>query len=196
MPKYIPNSALKSRISRFLYTHENDRNVDLPTIDKEWLKDAELVRLESQKIGYFNKRLKYDKILLGRKKNYVEKDGMRIYYYNTGEVKSELPDVNVKQETASKTYYKTGGLEAIWVYKNGELNGISKTYYQDGTLKAEWSYINGKINGISKSYYQSGELLYAYTYVDGKLEGVAKKYDENGKLIAEKVFESGNLIEK
>ncbi|MCD4779956.1 MAG: hypothetical protein K8S27_05330 [Candidatus Omnitrophica bacterium] len=195
-PKFNDSAILKSRISQFVFAHKNDRNFSLPNIDEEWLKDAEILRLEAQKVGYVNKKLAYDKILLDEKKDYVDKDGTRIFYFNTGEVKKEQPDISVKQASVVKTYYKTGDLKAAWIYKDGELTGVSRTYYQDGTLMAEWHYENGSLNGISNSYFQSGELFYEYSYEDGELHGLSKKYNKSGDVVAGKNFVKGELLEK
>jgi hypothetical protein len=192
-PKFNDQAILKSRITQFLYAHENDRNFSLPRLDQAWLQDAEIWRLETQKVGYVNIPLAYDKILLDEKKDYIIKDGMRIYFFNTGEVKKEQPDVSGPQTAIVKVYYKTGDIKEAWAYANGELNGVSKTYYQDGTLRAEWRYKNGALNGISKSYFQSGELFYTYTYVDGELHGESKKYNQAGDVIATKTFDKGEL---
>ncbi len=63
MAAYGP-TRLETKAKQFDFTYINDRNVSLPKINKEWLKDAELIRLDAVKIGKQHKDFKIENFTL------------------------------------------------------------------------------------------------------------------------------------
>ncbi|MBU0469093.1 MAG: hypothetical protein KKF78_11005 [Candidatus Omnitrophica bacterium] len=179
-PQYN-QSILRSRVKQFFYKHKSDQYFSLPEINKEWLKDAELVRIDEYNVGYFNKKVTYEQIALNEKKDYIEKDGFRIYSYDTGEKHWECPDAKSNMGTTCVDYCNK--------------QTFCKEYYKSGSLKLEGFYHESTDNSTVKEYYENGILLYEYTYVDGELDGVVKKYDRNGRLLPEKIYKKGKLVE-
>ena len=179
-PQYNQN-ILKSRVKRFFYKHKSDKHFSLPEINKEWLKNAELVRIDEYKVGYLNKKVKYEKITLNKKKDYIDKDGYRIYSYDTGEDHWVCPDAKANMGTTCVDYCNK--------------KTFCKEYYKSGSLKQEGSYKESTDKSTAREYYENGILMYEYTYVDGELDGVIKKYDRNGMLISERLFKKGKPVE-
>ena len=179
-PQYNQN-ILRSRVKQFFYKHKSDQFFALPEINKEWLKDAELVRIDEYKVGYFIKKVRYEQIAFNEKKDYTEKDGFRIYSYDTGEKHWECPDAEANMGTTCVDYCNK--------------QTFCKEYYKSGSLKLEGFYNEGTDNSTVKEYYENGILMYEYTYVDGELDGVVKKYDRNGKLLPERIYKKGKLVE-
>ena len=87
-------------------------------------------------------------------------------YFDSGQLKSEIPYINNKKDGTETGYYGTGDIreEIIWV--NGLKEGISKEYR--GLLTYETPYVNNQKNGIEKRYNNSGELTEEIYYIDDK----------------------------
>ena len=81
-----------------------------------------------------------------------------------------------------KVYYESGQLKYEVPYVHGKRDGISKGYYESGKLMAEIPYEKGEIHGTLKGYYESGQLAKEELYVYDKLVGT-NNYDENGNII-------------
>lgn len=60
-------SRLFTRANRLDFIYINDRNSSLPKIDQEWLKDAELIRIDAVLIGDVKKILKFEDFVLPEK---------------------------------------------------------------------------------------------------------------------------------
>ncbi len=61
---YNEGLRLKVKVTRLDFSHVTDRGGPLPKIDKEWLKDAELVRIEAKKKGMITKQIKLEDFAL------------------------------------------------------------------------------------------------------------------------------------
>ena len=80
----------------------------------------------------------------------------------------------------NRYYYESGNLKSEIPYKNGEKEGIGKWYYENGNIRREIPY--GKVDGIVKKYYESGNLEREIPYKNGEREGIGKWYYESGNL--------------
>ncbi len=59
---------------------------------------------------------------------------LKITYYKTGEIESDVFILNNKKEGIYNLYYKNGNIYQTRNYANGILNGESNTYKEDGKL--------------------------------------------------------------
>jgi hypothetical protein len=68
---------------------------------------------------------------------------LKITYYKTGEIESDVFIFNNKKEGIYKSYYKNGNIYQTRNYVNGILNGECNTYKEDGKLFRPLKYVNG-----------------------------------------------------
>ena len=115
------------------------------------------------------------------------------YYYKNGNLASETPYKNGKEEGIEKWYYENGNLNIETPYKNGKEEGIEKWYYWNGSLRTETPYKNGKVDGIARWYYDNGNLVIEVSYKNYELHGDLKYYTEDGKLLALVKAENGSI---
>ena len=94
---------------------------------------------------------------------------------------------------AERYYYKNGNLASETPYKNGKEEGIEKWYYWNGSLRTETPYKNGKVDGIARWYYDNGNLVIEVSYKNYELHGDLKYYTEDGKLLALVKAENGSI---
>ncbi len=104
------------------------------------------------------------------------------YYYDSGQINNEMPNVDGTQNGIRKYYYESGQLRDSVLMIGDKLNGIKKGYYESGKLEYERPYSNGKINGVAKYYYESGQVRYEKPYTNDELNGITKYYYESGQL--------------
>ncbi|AQQ59352.1 hypothetical protein XJ32_03755 [Helicobacter bilis] len=83
-----------------------------------------------------------------------------------------------------KEYDENGQLQSETPFKNDKQEGIEKAYYINGNLMAETPYKDNKINGIAKWYYENGNLVIEVSYKNDELHGDLKYYTEDKKLLA------------
>lgn len=123
-------------------------------------------------------------------------------YYENGQLKQEIPYVNLKPHGMVKEYYPTGQLKMEMPFKDGKLSGVVKEYDENGQIKLEHiyyengqkkrtqAYLNGK-PALAKEYYENGQVKVEPIFKNGKLE--VKEYYENGQVKVEASVEDGEL---
>jgi|GEM_PF-3847002 len=72
------------------------------------------------------------------------------YYYENGNVKSEMTVRFVVPVGQTKEYYENGKIKETKTYEKGKLNGESLEYDTQGNLVKKCSYINGKLAGCEE----------------------------------------------
>jgi len=125
--------------------------------------------------------------------SYKQKN-IRRTYYESGELKSEIPYENGKKEGMVRVYYKSGKLMQDDPYKNDKKEGIAKAYYESGELKAEAPYKNDKYEGIARIYHKNGNLWKERPFENGKLEGMEIVYSESGRLWGRIVYSNNKAM--
>jgi len=114
----------------------------------------------------------------------VQKNGIEKKYFESGELKEEMPYKKGKIDGTRKKYHMNGQVSLEVTYRNGEIVGPKKTYYENGQLKSETLYQNSQKEGDYTEYYENGEIRRIHTYKNRKL--VHKKtFDEKGKLVSD-----------
>ncbi len=58
------SQRMTQKIKPLDFLHINERNEDMPVIDEDWLKDAELIRLRAKKVGSVEKDVSYSRFYL------------------------------------------------------------------------------------------------------------------------------------
>lgn len=87
-----------------------------------------------------------------------------------------------KEHGIEKWYYESGELKYEIPYEHGKKYGIEKLYYESGELKRESPFTNSKRHGILKEYYKNGQIKEESLYDNSELKGT-NSYDENGQII-------------
>lgn len=116
------------------------------------------------------------------------------FYYETGEMKSEVEHVQDSIINDVINYYPDGrtkmsegryigvkGAEGFERIKEGEW----KLYLKDGTLSAEENYHSGSLNGNCRYYFPNGKICKLVTYQNGLQEGPFMEYYEDGSKKSE-----------
>ncbi len=115
-------------------------------------------------------------------------------YYATGDVYSEVPFKNGKQNGIEKKYRSNGSISTEANYTDGKLNGAYKSYFKNGNVYEVGQYLEGQPSGSWNTYYDDGILESEYSYNNGELTGSFKYYDFDGKLYYEYLYRKGEII--
>lgn len=110
-------------------------------------------------------------------------------------VSSEKKTVTSKPKLKNgvkKFYFNTGELKSIVNFKNNLKFGVSETFYKSGEKQYDIPYVKGMKHGIVKWYYKDGKVYRETAYEMGKKSGYQRKYWENGNLKSE-AFYKANL---
>jgi antitoxin component YwqK of YwqJK toxin-antitoxin module len=146
------------------------------------------------------------------------REGDWIFYYDTGEKRSEGKYEKGMKQGPWKHYYKNGKLEQDGNYRDDLANGSWKWYYSSGLVHREEFYKRGREDGMSVeldslgSVLNQGEYIEGYKtglwkqwvndhreegeYVDGERNGQWLWYIDNGIKVFEGHFENGLAVER
>lgn len=145
---------------------------------------------------YPNGKIEYEDNYIETKDGGKVKNGAQKYYYENGQLKSEIHFVNGEFEGFFKEYYENGQLKQEGHYRSSKKSGIWKSYRENGQLALEMPYAedgSGFLNGISKTY-EDGSLLKESVYKDDR-KFEEKSYYKNGQLHTDKYYnETGRSI--
>ncbi len=121
-----------------------------------------------------------------------KKDGLAIWYYNSGSILSITAYVADKKNGIAKYYYESGNLRSKKPYVNDVRNGLGKWYYDEpGHFKLNIPYLDGEIHGTAKYYYPSGGLYREQPY---NIDGIGKWYYESGQIYREYPLAGGKTV--
>lgn len=150
-----------------------------------------------------------------------KKEGLSVYYYPSGKIKSEVYFRNNMKDGDGREYDREGTLISLLEYRNdflvnrervnrtdkqGFKQGSWKSFYEDGRLKSEAYYTNNKINGLYKEYDQKGNLELILRYTDGKIVekdeeqlieeeiDIRRDFDDQGNMIFQGSFKDDVAI--
>lgn len=115
-------------------------------------------------------------------------------YYDTGELKCEIPVKNNVKHGVVKCYYKSGALQVQFTMNNNKEDGITRFYYENGKLKSEAPFKNGKKEGTVKYYYENGAFSSETQYKNNKRNGKEIKYNRDGSIFAIVINKDDNVI--
>lgn len=115
-------------------------------------------------------------------------------YYDTGELKCEIPVKNNVKHGVVRCYYKSGALQVQFTMNNNKENGITRFYYENGKLESEVPFKNGNIDGTAKSYYENGAFKGETQYKNGKRDGKEIKYNKDGSIFAIVINKNDSVI--
>ena len=88
-------------------------------------------------------------------------------------------------------WYRTGEKESETHYKNGEIEGLATWWYKNGRKKYSQRYKNGKLEGMKTEWYGSGKKKSTSHYKNGIANGFRKKWNKDGKLTFQGNFVDG-----
>ncbi|WP_320019587.1 hypothetical protein [Labilibaculum manganireducens] len=109
------------------------------------------------------------------------KNGIKKYYFGTGELKSFVEYKDNKKVGVSETFYKTGEKQYDIPYVDGMKHGVVLWYYKDGKVYRETNYVKGKKNGFQKKFWENGKLKSELLYKNDMLGVGLKEYAKTGK---------------
>jgi len=212
----------------------DDQATQLPDIKREYYSDGTLASegtmMGGKKQGNFRLYDKdgrevdgelYDKDKLmarGRIDSLGRREGEWIFYYDTGEKRSEGRYERGMKQGPWKFYYKNGKPEQEGNYKDDLAYGSWKWYYLSGLLHRDEFYKKGKEDGTCVEYdtvgvvLNQGEYIEGYKtgvwklwvndhreegeFVDGERNGIWLWYLDSGQKVFEGKFENGIAVER
>lgn len=126
-------------------------------------------------LGRVNSSKLYDENgnLIGKGIVNIEGDrvGDWVFYYKSGNKKSEGRYIKNRRVYFWKYYFESGEIEQQGNFKRGRPNGKWECYFENGALMREEYYKKGKENGEIKEYNRNGEIIVEGNYVSGIKEG-------------------------
>jgi len=142
---------------------------------------VELVCADPSKHTVFDKAQK--SIYVNCKRN-----GMTIWYTDTGTVKSKVNFVDGQENGIYTSYYDNGKEKLIVKYVNGQKDGMQKLYYNNGVLGSQINYINGKREGVMTDWNMYGDKSSDVFYKNNYKVGLKKYYDKDGNVVKTETF--------
>lgn len=126
------------------------------------------------------------------RKDSLIKQGIFIYYDNTGVKTKRVSFKNNIKNGDYELYYKNGKLKEKGIYKNGKLQGLNTQYFENGATKRTAEFKKGKYQG-DLTYYNDRNIIIGKgkTKNDGWI-GKWDKYDNEGNKTTELFY--GNKI--
>ena len=126
------------------------------------------------------------------------------FFYETGEVMSEVVQTGKGRRAFTKLFRTDGSLQAEGMYltskelnENGEprrkKQGDWKYFDHNGQLRLQEGYANDLLNGPAQRMGERGQLLESGEYIDGNRHGIWKQWDETGLLISEIGYDNGHF---
>ena len=123
------------------------------------------------------------------------KDLLHTYFDSTGIKTQEGKMKDGKKEGERILYYESGQLKDKINYKDGALEGERLEYFENGQLKEKVIYKDGKKEGEGLWYYENGQLEEKVNYKEGVKNGEWLNYYDNGQLVRTRIYKDGKLIE-
>ncbi|MBT30452.1 MAG: hypothetical protein CMO01_12405 [Thalassobius sp.] len=112
-------------------------------------------------------------------------------YYDSGELKEEVPLDLFKKHGELKQYYKNGNLKLTSNWLNGTKQGEAIEYFKNGKIKTHGFYENDKPHGQFKQYDSLGNLHMLYEMKNGVDDGVMQEFYSNGNIFFEGLKKNG-----
>jgi antitoxin component YwqK of YwqJK toxin-antitoxin module len=109
-----------------------------------------------------------------------KKEGLWIYFYETGEIEREIEYKNGVEDGSFKLYHKNGQIAVESTHIDGKTVGLFIEYYENGHLKQVTEFIN--------------DMGYAIDFWDK--DGKQLLINGTGKLIAEYGFTGRDVFEQ
>ncbi|PKQ63139.1 hypothetical protein BZG02_10275 [Labilibaculum filiforme] len=105
-------------------------------------------------------------------------------------VVAEKPAVSKLKNGIKKYYFDTGELKSIVEYKDNKKVGVSTTYYKSGEKQYDIPYVDGMKHGLVNWYYKNGKVYRETSYAKGKKNGYQKKFWDKGTLKSELLYKN------
>jgi uncharacterized protein len=130
-------------------------------------------------------------------------NGLKYWYYNNGNIESEINNYEDNRHGKSVYYAKTGEIREVRYYLHGYYvgysylnaenqlvdtiflengNGSVKAFYPNGNVSTEYTFLNGDYHGSYKIYYPGGSLQETRNYNYGNQIDSVCMYYSDGKL--------------
>lgn len=124
-------------------------------------------------------------------------DGLKLTFYENGNISGEYTLSDSKTIGVSKSYYPNGNLRTKKNWnQEGNYTGLFEEYYENGQLRSKKTYIKSKLNGPSESYWENGVLSSKEIYVNDQVHGLSLVYYTNGNLRDSSTYEMGKKTGK
>ncbi len=153
-------------------------------IDKDSLKQGELITFFGNGVGVFERAQYLDDRL----------HGVRTLYFESGQVEiveHYLQDILVD---TLKLYYEDGQLRMTSIYDMGVHTGLNTQYYPNGQVMEEVWFENNEEQGLFVEYYENGQIKWKGQYINGDNEvGELLHYNDRGILIKKMYCDSQSI---
>jgi len=110
-------------------------------------------------------------------------NGMTIFWWESGEKKSEFRYVDGKPDGPRISWYPSGQVWIEGLFRDGKEDGLWTHYWPNGKKQGEMGFDNGAWHGVHRHWYESGQKRDEGEWVMGKQKGVHTVWDENGKVV-------------
>lgn len=99
-------------------------------------------------------------------------DGVKTFYYESGEKMSQGELVEGKENGTWTVWYPSGQIQLTSNYKNGVEHGEFNWFTEDGVLTRKASFTNGLQHGLEMYFHINGVVADSGNYVEGRKEGL------------------------
>ena len=120
-------------------------------------------------------------------------NGLTIFFYQSGQKKSEENYKDGKQNGISTFYYQSGQKKSEKNYKDDMLDGLWVSWYEKGNKELEGKYKNGVREGLWTSWHENKQKKMEGNFRDGKEEGLVIKWYSSGQKKSETNYDHGKL---
>ena len=170
---YFPNGKIKQEIP-FVKGLEQG-------FSKEYGSDGTIITLTEYKRGFI-----VDRIRINRKDGNGRRQGRWCYFYENGNLKTEVTYRDDKKNGYLKEYAENSDLLKIAKYQDDVIQPeaeeiqkleVQNEYYPDGKIRISAMFRNGVPEGIKREYTADGNIEKAYLYQNGVIigEGIVKE---------------------
>lgn len=115
-------------------------------------------------------------------------------FYETGELRMEVPHVNGVPEGAQRVFYKNGELEREVNNVAGVPHGMETLYHEGGAKLGENEFVNGARTGEARSWWPNGTLGMVGRNEADQPVGVWQRWHPNGTRMLVGQFEAGTPV--
>lgn len=118
----------------------------------------------------------------------TQKDGVQEYYYENGQVKSQIQYSEGLLNGKTTLYFPDGRKKREIEFKQGKLHGWERLWNEQGILLSETYYENDVPSGVSKKWYPNGQIAKEMIYHGAPDFFDLTEWDQQGRVTKEEIF--------
>ena len=126
--------------------------------------------------------------------NHGTQNGLTIFFYQSGQKKSEENYKDGKRDGPQNFWYENGQKLRESRIKDGKLDGLWTSWHKNGQKELEGNYKEGVRNGLWTSWYQNKQKKMEGNLKDGKEQGLVVRWYSSGRKKSAANYEEGKLM--